>query len=117
VVSAPGTDQAAGSGWDYVVEAHLRVLRAVQPPNLMEIIGRRAGFVIHPDRGNEAASYADVLRYLRAVHEVLGQAAWLSAKLLITHRMRESGLHPELPRAAGTGAGLGAARKPGHPDR
>lgn len=103
--------------WDRMVEAHLRVLRAIQPPAVLEVLSRRAGFPIGAGSGNGAASYADVLRYLRAVQDVLGQGAWLSAKLLITHRMREAGLTPELPRAQKTWSGAGSARKGEGPDR
>jgi len=104
-------------GWDQVVEAHLRILRVVQPPAVLQVLSRRAGFAIDPAAGNAAADYADVLRYLRAVEDGLGHGAWLSAKLLITNRMREAGLTAELPRAQRTWTGPEAARHRGPPDR
>jgi hypothetical protein len=117
VVIPPEDAWATDTGWDQAVEAHLRVLRVVQPPSVLDLLSRRAGFPIGADGGNGAVSYADVLRYLRAVQDSLGRSAWLSAKLLITHRMREMGLAPELPRAGRAATGIGPAPRQGDPSR
>lgn len=113
----PANDRTVAEEWDVTVEAHLRVLRVVQTPAVLEVLSRRAGFPIGAGGGNGAVSYADVLRYLRAVQDVLGKSAWLSAKLLITHRMREAGLAPELPRARRVWTGAGGAPREGGSDR
>jgi hypothetical protein len=116
-VMPPEEAWATDVGWDQAVEAHLKVLRVVQSPAVLDLISRRAGFPIGTEAGNGAAGYADVLRYLRAVQDTLGKSAWLSAKLLITHRMREMGLSTELPRPGRAETRTGPAPRGGDPDR
>jgi len=77
-------------------------VRHVYDVETLEGLGRRAGFAIDPISGNGASTYPDVLRYLKAVDDLLGRSAWISAKLNITNRMREMGLTPELPHAPRT---------------
>jgi hypothetical protein len=62
----------------------------------IETLALRAGFEIDPISGNGATGYADVLHYLKAVDDLLGRQAWISAKLNITNRMRDLGLLPDL---------------------
>gem|GEM_PF-2046514 len=104
----PAGDPAIREPWEQVVEAHLRVVRRIHPPAVVEVLARRAGFAIHPAAGNAAAAYADVLRYLLAVRGALGQGAWVSAKFTVISRMRELGLSADLRRPVFPGAPPGA---------
>ena len=78
--------------WNKVLEEHTRLAVKLYPQEKITLLIQKSGIHIAPDGSNTAASEEDLNKYLRAVEEVLGQTAVVSAKLKMLNKKRTLGL-------------------------
>lgn len=77
-----------------MVAAHLVFAARIYSPDQMRQIGAECGLALGADGQNSAARYEDVARYLAAVGKILGETAFVSAKLTVMNKARALGLRP-----------------------
>ncbi len=80
--------------WDEVLGAHLSFASRVYSPEELQRVSVECGLQLRSDGGNSATCYEDVARYLAAVRSVLGETAFVSAKLTAMNKARTLGLRP-----------------------
>lgn len=80
--------------WDEVVRAHLSFAGRVYTPEDLQRVAAECDLSLAPDGANSAATYEDVTRYMAAVQKVLGETAFVSAKLTAMNKARTLGLRP-----------------------
>ncbi|MCC7074676.1 MAG: hypothetical protein IT383_25430 [Deltaproteobacteria bacterium] len=80
--------------WDEVLGAHLSFAARVYSPEELQRVANECGLELRLDGSNSAGSYDDVARYLAAVRAVLGETAFVSAKLTAMNKARMLGLRP-----------------------
>ncbi|MCK6535661.1 MAG: hypothetical protein L6Q84_22045 [Polyangiaceae bacterium] len=89
------SEPARGSeAWDELVSAHLAFASRIYSPEELARVSRESGLTVGEGGRNTAASYDDVARYLSAVAKVLGETAFVSAKLTVMNKARTLGLRP-----------------------
>ena len=80
--------------WDEVVRAHLSFAGRLYALEELQRVAARCGLTLTADGANSAATYEDVARYMAAVQKVLGETAYVSAKLTAMNKARTLGLRP-----------------------
>lgn len=80
--------------WNEVLGAHLTFAARVYSPEELQRVAAEAGLELRLDGTNSATCYEDVARYLSAVRAVLGETAFVSAKLTAMNKARTLGLRP-----------------------
>ena len=85
---------ATATGWDEVVRAHLSFAGRVYSREQLMRLADECGLTLLADGSNSATGYDDVARYLAAVRKVLGETAFVSAKLTAMNKARILGLRP-----------------------
>lgn len=80
--------------WGEVVRAHLAFAGRVYGPEDLQRVAVACGLSLAADGSNSASTYDDVARYMAAVQKVLGETAFVSAKLTAMNKARTLGLRP-----------------------
>lgn len=85
---------AVSEPWGEVVRAHLSFAGRVYAPEKLQQVAAASGLSLAADGTNSATTYEDVARYMAAVQKVLGETAFVSAKLTAMNKARTLGLRP-----------------------
>lgn len=85
---------AAVERWADVVKAHLSFAARIYTREQILQVALACGLTLGDDGENTAQSYEDAARYIGAVRTVLGETAFVSAKLTAMNKARTLGLRP-----------------------